>query len=72
MVSHCHAHFPGLNRALLHRASFPALDQSHQSVHCLVLVPYIQGLSSPTLSLSRLYQLPPHVSLSVPGDALIP
>lgn len=71
MVSHSHAHFPGLNRAPLHRASFPALDQSHQSVPSLILAAYIQGLS-PTLSLSRVYQLPPHISLSVPGDAFVP
>lgn len=53
MVSHSHAHFPGLNRAPLHRASFPTLDQSHQSFPSLVLVAYIRG-PSPTLSLSRL------------------
>lgn len=71
MVSHSHAHFPALNRVPLHRASFSTLDQSPQFVPSLVLVAYIQGLC-PTLSLSRLYQLPPHVSLSVPGDAFVP
>lgn len=71
MVSHSDAHFPGLNRAPLHRTSFPALDQSHQSVPSLVLDAYIQGLS-PTLSLSRYYQLPLRVALSVPGDAFVP